>query len=96
MLFNVMTVFLVPTGIAFPKKQSKHGTQELHHQRIKIMGEWISNTKWPKGTLDYTGNISQDFHQSEEAAKAVCRHLTRHGFGGEKKDISHRYMGNKG
>lgn len=48
---------------------------------------WRSVAVWPDTIeVGHTGkNESDDIHSSEEQARAVCRLLKRHGFGGEGK-----------
>lgn len=36
---------------------------------------------WPKGTLDFDDNYSEDYHHTLSAAQAVCEALQRKGFG---------------
>jgi hypothetical protein len=43
--------------------------------------KWKSHAQWPDGT------ISDDTHESEEYAQAVCRLLERNGFGGDGIDF---------
>lgn len=45
---------------------------------------FTSNAEWPEGTISGS-TTSQDIHQTEEAAKAVCDMLEVQGFGGEGK-----------
>lgn len=49
------------------------------------MTKYTSNAWWPDGTAAHTKGVTHDTHDSEEAARAVCRLLARSGFGGEGK-----------
>ena len=47
--------------------------------------EWSSNAKWPEGSVcqSRADDKTTDFHETELAARAVCRMLRRDGLGGE-------------
>ncbi len=42
---------------------------------------YTSNAKWPKGTCDFSNNISTDKHGTKEQAEGICRMLEEGGFG---------------
>jgi beta-glucosidase-like glycosyl hydrolase len=47
---------------------------------------WISKIYWPPEVrIGNEGNFSEDTHQTEGQAKAVCRGVQREGLGGEGK-----------
>lgn len=49
---------------------------------------WTSNAEWPESsgvTDSYGKNESSDYHESEDAARIVCRMLERDGLGGENR-----------
>jgi len=49
--------------------------------------EWTSNAEWPEGQIMQRRAMGKtiDYHETESAAKAVCRMLKRDGLGGEGK-----------
>lgn len=51
------------------------------------MNNWKSVAEWPAGTIlqRRANDITVDFHETEPAARAVCRMLERDGLGGEGK-----------
>jgi hypothetical protein len=48
-----------------------------------MKNKYKSFAQWPKGTLNYSNDISTDEHGSEAAAEAVCQLLHEKGFGGD-------------
>lgn len=49
------------------------------------MIKYTSNAEWPDGAISQAraNNKTTDYHQSKEAADAVCNMLERDGLGGE-------------
>lgn len=49
--------------------------------------KWSSYAEWPPGVVSTADgkNITEDGHDTEEQADAVCRMLKRDGFGGQGK-----------
>ena len=47
------------------------------------MTKWKSCAEWPKGTCDFSFNVTTDTHDTKEQADCVCRMLRNNGFGGE-------------
>jgi hypothetical protein len=44
---------------------------------------WKSIAVWPKGTCDFSNNVSTDTHYTKEEAEVVCKLLRNRGFGGQ-------------
>ena len=47
--------------------------------------KWKSCAIWPDHTCDSLNNYTEDFHDTEDQAMAVCDMLCRDGFGGTKE-----------
>jgi hypothetical protein len=47
------------------------------------MKRYTSNAQWPKGTLHYQDEITQDKHYTYDEAFNVCLALEQQGFGGD-------------
>ena len=51
----------------------------------KIDKPFKSVAMWPKGTIPFDGDRSEDSHETYTAAYQVCHRLCKEGFGGEGK-----------
>ena len=49
------------------------------------MAQFSSNAEWPKGTCPALDDKTEDIHNTEKDAEAVCAMLESLGYGGDGK-----------